>query len=86
MKNKIKISLVRDYSTLDLTKINLSKTKYKNLDLSKLDLSYLVKKRRKNKKKRRIKKIAVIDILDWYTSIQYLDKEWVFLCTNYYNL
>ena len=64
MKNKIKISLVRDYSTLDLTKINLSKTKYKNLDLSKLDLSYLVKKRRKNKKKRRIKKIAVIDILD----------------------
>jgi len=64
LKNKIKISLVRDYSTLNLSKVNLSKTKYKNLDLSKLDLSYLVKKRGKNKKKRRIKRIAVIDILD----------------------
>ena len=29
MKNKIKISLVRDYSTLNLSKINLSKTNYK---------------------------------------------------------
>jgi hypothetical protein len=44
---------------------------YKDIDLSKLDLSYLVfpdqlkKRRRKNKKKRRRKRIAVIDdILD----------------------
>ena len=61
MKKKIR---VRDFSTLDLSKIKLSKTKYKGVNLSKLDLSYLVKKRGKNKKKRRIKRIAVIDILD----------------------
>tara|TARA_B100001123_G_C15000775_1_gene903466 strand:+ start:619 stop:804 length:186 start_codon:yes stop_codon:yes gene_type:complete len=61
LKKKIK---VRDFSTLDFSKINLSKTKYKDINLSKLDLSYLVKKRRKNKKKGRIKRIAVIDILD----------------------
>ena len=71
MKKKNK---VYDYSTLDLRKINLSKTKYKNINLSKLDLSYLVKKRRKNKKKRRknkkkrrkIKKIAVISDIILY--------------------
>ncbi len=76
MKKKIK---VRDFSTLDFSKINLSKTKYKDINLSKLDLSYLVKKRRKNKKKGRIKRIAVIDILDWYTSIQYLEKRVFFM-------
>ena len=58
---------VYDYSTLDLRKINLSKTKYKGINLSKLDLSYLVKKRRKKKKKKiKIKKIAVISDIILY--------------------